>query len=641
MTRTASPHPSETLPPRRLAPSALDDVLRRVQAQLDAAVVALKAQGNIAKTLVREVPGARVIEDLWRHGADNLMEQVRAAPDGTVGTNRLRGEADGPVCGRLVAVALRDSGGVTFGILAAVRTVSQAKLGPQESQRMAEFAAEIAKLFAEPRAHAGLLSWTAFEERARALEAQSTPIAGAILYGDIDQLHVLNKLAGLAAGDQAIAAVGTALQEESLPEGGCVCHISGDRFAVYLPKSLLSQARRVAEQLSRSVSERCAIIAGLRTRLSISFGVASIPAGDQQLTQALAAAEAACRAAKDRGRGRIEIYQDSDQSIVRRNDDVLIANRLRKALETERIGIVAQPLLTLTGDTRTEYYELLVRLVSESGTFVAPTHFMSAATRYQMLIDLDRAVLMRVFERLRAAHERTPDRPVRFSLNLSGPSIGNPDFIEWLSSNIAPNLVPGEWLQFEITETAAVANIAQTQTLIRHLRARNVEFALDDFGTGVSSLAYLKAFDVSMLKLDGSFTLDLLNDSRSESLVRGIAQLCRSMGIQTVAECVETEVTRQRLAELGIDRAQGFLFGQPVPLESVLDPPHAPVHAPTLHPAASPPLAERAQGPVVVSPQRASDAAEGANGEPAVELNYAPPGDAAPLAEGEDGPTSS
>jgi len=161
---------------------------------------------------------------------------------------------------------------------------------------------------------------------------------------------------------------------------------------------------------------------------------------------------------------------------------------------------------------------------------------------------------------------------MRFSINLSGPTIGNPEFLEWLSSNIGPNSIPGDWLQFEITETAAVANVAQTQSMIRRLRARGVEFALDDFGTGVSSFAYLKAFDISMLKLDGSFTRDLLTDTHSESLVRGIAQLGQSMGIQTVAECVETESVRARLAQLGIDRAQGFLFGQPVPLESVLTP---------------------------------------------------------------------
>ncbi|HUK00862.1 MAG TPA: bifunctional diguanylate cyclase/phosphodiesterase [Steroidobacteraceae bacterium] len=573
MARSASQPPSGTVVPAQPpAPTAaVEAALARVRDALDAVFVAVHAQGGrYSLSIARDKPGARLIEDLWRHGAEGMLQQVHAG-GGSIGTNRLRGQSDGPVCGKLVASALRDRSGAIIGLLAAVRMVDQPKFGPTDSAQLGSFAAEMSALMNAPTAEsAGLLSWSAFQERARTLENAAGATAGCVLYGDLDQLHVLNKLAGLGAGDQAIAAVGEALQDESLPQGAGVCHISGDRFAVYLPGTSLSQGRRLAEQLCRIVSERCANISGLRTRLSISFGVAFVPAGDGELTQALAAAEAACRAAKDRGRGRVEIYQDADQSIVRRNDDVLVASRLRRALETERIGIVAQPLVSLTGDTSTEYFELLVRMVSETGTFISPAHFMSAATRYQMLIDLDRTMLIRVFNRLRSARDEIANRRVRFSLNLSGPTIGDPSFLEWLATSIGENSIPGEWLQFEITETAAVANVAQTQDMIRRLRARGVEFALDDFGTGVSSFAYLKAFDVSMLKLDGSFTRDLLSNLRSESLVRGIAQLGQSMGIQTVAECVETEPVRARLAELGIERAQGFLFGQPVPLESIL-----------------------------------------------------------------------
>ncbi|HEY2590984.1 MAG TPA: bifunctional diguanylate cyclase/phosphodiesterase [Steroidobacteraceae bacterium] len=574
MTRPAPAPSNGTRQLPRPAPAALDEALRRVQSKLDAALVALRLEGGATQSLARDVPGARVLEDLWRHGGEGLMEQIRSAPDGLLGTNRLRAERNGPVCGKLVAAALRDASGSAIGVLVAMRSIDQPKLGPDESQLMVELAAEVSQLYAPTSRLPVLLSWSTFQERARAEENSSRGVSGCILYGDLDQLHVLNKLAGLSAGDQAIAAVGSVLQEQPMPDRAGVCHISGDRFAAYLPKTSLSQARRVAEQLCRAVGERCAVIGGVRTRLSISFGVASVPPGDLDLTQANAAAETACRTAKDRGRGRVEVYQDSDTSMVQRSDDVLIASKLRRSLENERFGVVAQPLVPLSRTAPGgEYFELLVRLVSDTGSFVSPAHFMSAATRYQMLIDLDRAMLMRVFERLKASREQVSARSMRFSVNLSGPSIGNPDFLEWLSGHIGPNAVPGEWLQFEITETSAVANVSQTQTLIRHLRARGSEFALDDFGTGVSSLAYLKSFDVSMLKLDGSFTRDLLTDVRSESLVRGVAQLARSMGIQTVAECVESDAVRQRLLEIGVDRAQGFLFGQPVPFESVLNAP--------------------------------------------------------------------
>jgi diguanylate cyclase (GGDEF)-like protein len=571
MTAPAISHSSGTAPPSRSIPVAVEEALRHMQAALDAALVAIELEGA-SRCLTRDVPGANVLRDLWRHGALGLTEQVRAKADGILGTNRLRGERDGPVCGKLLATALRDAGGAVKGILVAARTVDQPRLGPAESERLVAIAADVGKQLWPPAAPPGLLNWPAFKDRALAQEAARGEVPGCILYGDVDQLHVLNKLAGLTAGDEAIAAVGAALLELPLLQGAQVCHISGDRFAVYLPKTSLSQGRRIAEQLCEAVSARCAVITGLRTRLSISFGVASVPARDPELTQALAAAEAACRAAKDRGRSRVELYQDADLSIVRRNDDVLMAASLHKALETQQFCIVAQPLVPLTEDPQTEYFELLVRLINEHGVWISPAQYIPAAARYQMLIELDRAILTSIFKQLRTAYADTPARNVRFSINLSGPSIGNPDFLEWLSSSIGPASVPGEWLQFEITETAAVANVSQTQSLIKHLRTRGVEFALDDFGTGVSSLAYLKAFDVAMLKLDGSFTRDLLTDSRSQSLVRGVAQLGRSMGIQTVAEWVETGVIRDQLKGLGIDRAQGFLFGHPVPLEQILVP---------------------------------------------------------------------
>ena len=416
---------------------------------------------------------------------------------------------------------------------------------------------------------ATLLGWSDFERAIRAQESDDR-LPGCVLYGDIDQLHVINKLAGFAIGDLAISEVGAALQTAELPQGSCSCHLSGDRFTVYIPRTTLAQGRRIAEQLSKTVSGLSVTVHSVPTPLSISFGVALIPANEGGLSHALAAAEAACKAAKDRGRGRVEVYQDADQSIVRRNDDVLVADRLRQALEAGRVEVFAQPIVRLNGTQATANYELLVRLIGEAGTLLSPTWFMSAATRYRMLVELDRAVVGHVLAKLDAQRALLACKKLRFSVNLSGPSIGDPDFLEWLVSRVGGAGVPGEWLQFEITEMAAVANIAQTQAMIRRLQSRGVQFALDDFGTGVSSFAYLKYFDVKMLKLDGSFVRDLMSNSRSESLVRGIAQLGRGMGIETVAECVETYEVRDRLADLGIDCAQGFLFGRPRPFDGVL-----------------------------------------------------------------------
>jgi diguanylate cyclase (GGDEF)-like protein len=553
--------------------TGLAEALARFQKEIDAVAVGISiGDGALAKHICRSESAGRLLAQVWEHGSAGLMEQARNSK-GPIGTNKLRGVADGPVCGKLIATALRDPSGTMTGFIIALRTVEQDKFTARESQRLTELAAEIAGLMnrkTAPEPPAGLMSWNVFEERATAQE-RTAAASGCVLYGNVDQLHVLNKLAGFTAGDRAIAAVGEALHKErNLPEGAGACHLSGDRFTVYLPATALPQARKIAEQLSRAVSERCSKLDGLRTKLSISFGVAAIPVSESGVSQALAMAEAACRAAKDRGRGRVEVYQDTDQSIVRRNDDVVIVGKLRKALETQRFSVVAQPLYRLQDAKEPDCYELLLRLLDDSGEMISPAPFISAAMRYGLLTEIDQVVIARVLDRLKAARGQLEGRGLRFSMNLSGPSIGDPAFLEWLMSGIGPAGVPGEWLQFELTEAAAVANVAQAQTMIRQLRARGVEFALDDFGTGVSSFAYLKAFDVSMLKLDGSLTRDLMSNPRSESLVKGIAQLGRGMGIQTAAECVESQEVRDRLALLGIDRAQGFYFGQPLLLEAVL-----------------------------------------------------------------------
>jgi diguanylate cyclase (GGDEF)-like protein len=589
----SAPPPSEAstnrFDPGATAAPALTEMLRRALAELNASAVGVtRASGGPPRYFTRSAIAARFFEDICSVGLTALKEQTHAK-SGVFGANRVKGDEQGPIRGRLIAVSLRNVSGMPLGILIATRLIEEPKFGAPESQKLLALAPEFATALTPPRAApvvaaapaapnspadndstvATLLDWSAFERQIRKQESADR-LPGCVIYGDMDQVHVINKLAGFATGDRAISEVGASLQTSQLPPGSCSCHLSGDRFTVYVPHTTLAQSRRIAEQLSKRVSGLSVEVHKMPTPLSISFGVAMIPATESGLSHALAAAEAACKAAKDRGRGRVEVYQDADQSIVRRNDDVLVADRLRHALDEGRVEVFAQPIVRLNGAQSCTHYELLMRLVGDAGTHLSPAWFMSAATRYRMLPQLDRSVLEHIFGKLRKHRAGLSKKKMRFSVNLSGPSIGDPDLVEWLGANVGGGGVPGDWLQFEITETAAVANVAQTQALMRRLKARGAQFALDDFGTGVSSFAYLKFFDVNMLKLDGSFVRDLLANPRSESLVRGIAQLGRGMNIETVAECVETAAVRDRLTELGVDCAQGFFFGRPKPFEAVL-----------------------------------------------------------------------
>ena len=241
---------------------------------------------------------------------------------------------------------------------------------------------------------------------------------------------------------------------------------------------------------------------------------------------------------------------------------------MREALRLQRIVVFAQPITPLINRNLPTTYELLVRIIDAKGKIVEAADFMSAATRYQILPEIDRAVCERAFEQL--SRNTGADGPLRVSINLSGPTLSDPEFLEWLLSAMAKYRIDGASLVFEITEAAAAANLQQVQEFIRRLTTHGVRFALDDFGTGVSSLAYLKNLDINTIKLDGSYVRDVLTNPRSQALVRAIVQLAEAMGITTVAEYVESNSVRDRLAALGIQFGQGFALGRPGPLDDVL-----------------------------------------------------------------------
>jgi Amt family ammonium transporter len=556
---------------RHAAPCAnLEEALERSLGDLRAHTAAIRAHHyGIDLHRSTRADGRAQLDELLA-GSRPELDPAATALRATTARYRTRKLPSGPLTARLIATGLVDPLGLPLGLLIVLRDPAVGAYSESEQRRTIALGKEVSALIvAHYDAATGLLSRAAFEQRFAAWRAAGPSRRGCLLYGDLDRLHALNKLAGFEAGDRAIGLVGEALRAEKLPEGSLACHLSGDRFTVLLPEVSLTEARATAERIGQSVASRPLGLAGASDALSISIGVAPL-FDDETLHQALAAAESACRAAKDRGRGRVECYEDADQSIIRRNADVLIADFLRKALAEDRLELCAQRIVRLDGREPSPRYELLVRLIGEAGKRIPPAEFMSAAQRYGLLADLDRAVVSHALRMLAAHRERLERSPARFSINVSGPTLSEAGFASWLAERLEESRIPGGWLQVELTETAAVGNVPQTQKLIEVLAARGVEFALDDFGTGMSSLAYLRSFNVKMLKLDGSFVRDLGSDARADSLVQGVAQLARSMGIETVAECIETPEVLARIERLGIDCAQGFLYGAPRALEEIL-----------------------------------------------------------------------
>jgi EAL domain-containing protein (putative c-di-GMP-specific phosphodiesterase class I) len=285
----------------------------------------------------------------------------------------------------------------------------------------------------------------------------------------------------------------------------------------------------------------------------------------------LAAAETACKAAKDRGRNRVEVYQANDVSLVRRFADINIAGRIHDAISAGRLRLDAQLILPFGNATGLKpHYELLVRMLDEDGTATGPDSFMSAAIRYQLMQSIDRWVIETAVERIKAFAATVSGVPLSFAINFSGQSLNDDGFGNFLIDRIRSSGLPPELFCFELTENATIASISRARDLMERIRVLGCGIALDDFGTGLSSLSYLRQLPVTMLKIDGSFVRDVVRDPRAESMVRAIAQLARTMSLATVAEYVETEEIRARVATLGVDYGQGFAIAKPLPFDDLL-----------------------------------------------------------------------
>ena len=247
-----------------------------------------------------------------------------------------------------------------------------------------------------------------------------------------------------------------------------------------------------------------------------------------------------------------------------------VGTGLRDALAKGRFRLYAQPILPLCAGGAEARFEILIRMLTESGELLPPSKFLPDAERHQLMPAIDRWVVERSLDLLGAHAGSFNGHAARFAINLSGQSLHDAAFAPFIHERLAASGIPGDLLCFELTEAAAIAHLGSTATFMGSLRSAGCHFALDDFGAGASSLAHLRSLPVTVLKIDGSFVRDALADARSESMVKALAQLARSMGITTVAEFIETDELRIRMTQLGVDYGQGFAIGKPLPLEEVL-----------------------------------------------------------------------
>jgi diguanylate cyclase (GGDEF)-like protein len=417
----------------------------------------------------------------------------------------------------------------------------------------------------------GLHTRDGLEQMYGRLESEHAGSLCSVLYIDVDHMHVVNELHGFELGNELIVRIADLMAPPLLPKGALAARISGDRFAVIVPDTDTQAAARIAAQLQAAASRVTIGPAQEAVDVSVSCGVAALVSMPQGLARALAAAELACKSAKKHGRNRVELYKCEDDSMMRRHDDVVAVGQLRSAFKTDRLLLYAQRIVPLQDEELPSSFEVLLRLRGPDDKIITPGSLINAAARYQLLPTVDRWVAERALQTLAPYRSLLKNRGISVSINVSGQSIGDEAFIRRFTEQLRAAQLPAGSITVEITEQAAVTNLARANDMIHRLNAMGCRLALDDFGTGANSLTNLKSLDIARVKIDGSFVRDIVTDQRSQVTVRAIVELAKGFGIDTVAEFVENEAIAATVRRLGVDYAQGYAFGRPEPLREALD----------------------------------------------------------------------
>ena len=423
----------------------------------------------------------------------------------------------------------------------------------------------------------GLINRREFEHRLdRALtSAREEGRRHAMMYLDLDQFKVVNDTCGHAAGDEFMRQISVVLQER-LREGDTLARLGGDEFGVLVENCQIENAERIAETLRQSIADFHFVVNQRKFAVGVSIGLVNMADGTLTLTEVLSAGDAACYMAKEKGRNRVQLYHPKDTELARRHGEMEWVSRIQDALTAGRFVLYTQSIVPVgIGQKSTRMFELLVRMIDERGDIVPPMAFIPAAERYNMMSQIDRWVTHTALTTMAARRGGTREGETCI-INLSGASIGDERFLDFIRAELARTAAPKDSVCFEVTETAAIANLAKATRFITELKALGCLFSLDDFGSGMSSFGYLKHLPVDFLKIDGSFVRDMLSDPIDNAMVEAINQIGHVMGKRTIAEYVEHEGILERLREIGVDYAQGFGIAVPKPFEATTGDENAP-----------------------------------------------------------------
>ena len=482
-----------------------------------------------------------------------LRDGCIVEPDGNV---VLRRKSDAPVAIDHSVAPIRDRMGELVGAVLVFHDMSRER---QYATRLAHLASH------DPLT--GLLNRREFERRVSMVLREGTQpgVNHAVLYLDLDQFKLVNDTCGHAAGDELLRQIAVLLRPR-LREGDTLARLGGDEFGVLLEHCAAAPALHIAQMLRTAVADFRFVWKDRAFNVGVSVGIVNVSDASQTLAAVLSAADAACYMAKDNGRNRVQVYRPDSNEVALRQVEMEWVNRLHRALAEHRFCLFAQPCRGTLGDNPTPpYTELLLRLRDEDNQLIPPAEFLPAAERYNLMPAIDRWVVTTAFGMLAQQLEADDGHEIgdTIAINLSGASIGEEGFLDFLREQFTQFNIPHSQICFEITETTAITSLSKATDFMLALQGLGCRFALDDFGVGVSSFTYLKNLPVDFLKIDGSFVTDMLQNPVNHAMVEAIHRIGHIMGKKTIAESVESQAIFEALRAIGVDYAQGFAIARP------------------------------------------------------------------------------
>jgi diguanylate cyclase (GGDEF)-like protein/PAS domain S-box-containing protein len=416
----------------------------------------------------------------------------------------------------------------------------------------------------------GLVNRREFEQRLeRVLDtARRESTENALCYLDLDQFKVINDSCGHIAGDELLRQIASLLQE-NVRQRDTLARLGGDEFGVLMERCSIEQAKRVANKLRRKVADFRFAWAKKNFGIGVSIGIVSIDESSENISAVMNAADSACYTAKYRGRNRVHVYRHSNTDLVRRHGDVEWVIRVEEALRENSFQLDYQPIVPVMDQFEEgTHLELLLRLPDSSGEPIPPGAFLPAAERYNLSTQIDRWVIKNALAWF-AENTGALERIATCSINLSAQSLIDPKFLKFVFDALETSPVPAEKICFDVSESAAIANLTDTTRFMTTLGKLGCRFALDDFGSGHSSFAYLKTLPVDYLKIDGVYIKGIVDDPLDFAIVRSINDIGQIMEKHTIAEYVESERVAEKLREIGIDYCQGNFIAEPRPIEEL------------------------------------------------------------------------